>query len=158
MHYKRMFDDKEFLYAFDLDGREVTVTIEKCVAGKITGEKGRESKKPLLHFVGKQKKLAINKTNGKTIASLYGNDVENWAGKSIVLYPTTTTFGSETVECIRVKPVIPQQPAPQQRGQQQRGRKAPEQPQQPAPEQQASSEHDEPDHDPETGEVMEANA
>ncbi len=155
MHYKRMFDDKEFLYAFDLDGREVTVTIEKCTAGKITGEKGRESKKPLLHFVGKQKKLAINKTNGKTIASLYGNDVENWAGKSIVLYPTTTTFGSETVECIRVKPIVPQ--APQQRNAR-KMTKAEQDAAKQAIEAASAAESDELDHDPETGEVIEANA
>jgi hypothetical protein len=158
MHYKRMFDDKEFLYAFDLDGREVTVTIEKCVAGKITGEKGRESKKPLLHFVGKQKKLAINKTNGKTIASLYGNDVENWAGKSIVLYPTTTTFGSETVECIRVKNVIPQPPQQQRDRNARKLTKAEQDAAKQAIEAAAAAEADEPEHDAETGEVIEANA
>jgi len=103
-----MFDDKEHLYAFDLDGREVTVQIEKCYAGELQGEKGRKSKKPMLKFVGKEKKLAINKTNGKTIAALYGTDTDNWAGRWIVLYPTTTDFGGETVECVRVKPYVPQ--------------------------------------------------
>jgi hypothetical protein len=27
--YRRMYDDKDHLYAYDLDGREVTVQIEK---------------------------------------------------------------------------------------------------------------------------------
>jgi len=107
MHYKRMFDDKEHLYAFDLDGREVTVQIEKCFAGELQGEKGRKSKKPMLKFVGKEKKLAINKTNGKTIATMYGPDTDDWAGKWITLYPTTTDFGGETVECIRIRPMVP---------------------------------------------------
>jgi hypothetical protein len=106
-HYKSLYDDKEFLFAFDLGGREVTVTIDRCTGGVIVGEQGRKSKKPMLTFVGKQKKLALNKTNGKIIASLYGTETNNWAGKSIIIYPTTTTFGSETVECIRVKPIVP---------------------------------------------------
>lgn len=107
MHYKRMYDDKEYLYAFDLDGREVTVQIEKCFAGELTGEKGRKSKKPMLKFVGKDKKLALNKTNGKIIAGLYGVDADAWAGKWITIFPTTTDFGGDTVECIRVRPAIP---------------------------------------------------
>lgn len=107
MHYKRMFDDKEHLYAFDLNGRDVTIQIEKVFAGELQGEKGRKSKKPVIKIVGKDKKLAINKTNGKIIASLYGNETDDWAGKFITIYPTTTEFGGETVECIRVRPQIP---------------------------------------------------
>lgn len=144
-HYKALFDEKEYLFAFDLDGREVTVTIDRCVGGEITGENGRKSKKPMLYFVGKKKKLALNRTNGATIAALYGVRTEAWAGKSITLYPTTTTFGKETVECIRVKPTAP--PAPNgKRGKQ----PAPEQPQESAQDDSA-----EPDRDEATGEVAE---
>lgn len=106
--YRRMYDDKEHLYAYDLDGREVTVQIERVFAGELMGEKGRKSKKPMIKIVGKDKKLALNKTNGKTIAKLYGKDTDDWAGKWITIYPTTTDFGGETVDCIRVKPNVPQ--------------------------------------------------
>jgi hypothetical protein len=106
--YRRMFDDKEHLYAYDLDGREVAVQIEKVFAGELIGEKGRKSKKPMIKFVGKDKKLAVNKTNGKTIAKLYGKNTDDWEGQWITIYPTTTEFGGETMDCIRVKPVAPQ--------------------------------------------------
>jgi hypothetical protein len=109
-HYKSMFDDKDYLFAFDLQGRDVTVTIERVEAGTIIGEAGRKSKKPMVTFRGAKKKLAINKTNGRTIAQLYGNDTSAWIGKSITIYPTTTTFGNDTVECIRVRPTVPKQP------------------------------------------------
>ena len=115
-HYKRMFDDKEHLYAFDLDGREVTVTIEKVTAGELQGDKGRKSKKPIVKFVNKEKKLALNKTNGKAIATMYGPDTDDWAGKQITIYPTTTEFGGETVECIRVKPQKPEAPRSKSNG------------------------------------------
>jgi hypothetical protein len=106
MHYRKMFDDKDHLYAFDLDGREVTVRIEKVTAGELSNGT-KKSKKPMIHIVGKAKKLAINKTNGKTIATMYGSDTDAWAGKLITIYPTTTNFGGETVDCIRVKPIAP---------------------------------------------------
>lgn len=104
----RKFFDKEFLYAYDFDGgRDVTLTIDKVAGGELKGENGKTDKKPIVTFRETKKKLALNKTNGSTIASLYGNDVEKWVGKRITLYPTTTTFGRQTVECIRVRPKVP---------------------------------------------------
>lgn len=108
-HYKTMYDDKEFLFAFDLKGKDATVQIEKVFAGTVEGEKGRKSKKPVVKFRGSEKKLALNKTNGKIIAKLYGTDTDAWIGQSVTLFPTTTEFGGETVECIRIRPNVPRQ-------------------------------------------------
>jgi len=107
MHWRSMMDEKEYLFAFDLQGREVTVTIEKISGGEVIGDKGKKSKKPVAKFEGKEKKLILNVTNCKTIAQLYGNDTAAWAGKKIMLYATTTQNGGETVECIRVRPKEP---------------------------------------------------
>lgn len=110
-HWRTLQDEKEFLYAFDLQGKEVVVTIERVTGGEVTGEGGKKSKKPVCKFVGKEKKLALNVTNCKTIATLYGNETNDWAGKRIALYPTTTNAKSgETVECIRVRPREPAAP------------------------------------------------
>ena len=108
-HYKSMFDATDMLFAHDLGGREVTVEIAKVYAGDLVGEKGRKTRKPFLVFKGKtgEKKLAVNKTNGKTIAKLYGTDTNDWVGKLVTLFPTTTDFGGETVDCIRIKPSVP---------------------------------------------------
>jgi len=106
-HWKSMMD-KEFLYAFDLKGRDVTLTIDRVSAGKLKNGK-KESKKPLCYFVEPRDKrpLALNATNCKTIAKLYGNDTDEWRGKRITLYPTTTEMAGETVECIRIRPRAP---------------------------------------------------
>lgn len=106
-HWKSMMD-KEFLYAFDLKGRDVTLTIAQVTAGKLKNGK-KESKKPLCFFVEPRDKrpLALNATNCKTIAKLYGNDTDEWKGKRVTLYPTTTEMAGETVECIRVRPRAP---------------------------------------------------
>lgn len=106
VHYKSFFDPGEYVECADLAGRDVTVTIESVAQGKL-GRGKQESKKPVISIVGEKKKFAVNKTNGKIIAGLYGPDVSVWKGKRITLYGTTTQFGGETVECIRVRPVVP---------------------------------------------------
>ena len=106
LHYKTFFDPGEFIEAADLAGRDVVVQIESVTAGKV-GRGKQESRKPIVAMVGKVKKLAVNKTNGRVIAVLYGPDVSVWKGKFITLYGTTTSFGGETVECIRIRPTVP---------------------------------------------------
>jgi hypothetical protein len=104
--YRTMYDS-EYLYAWDLQGKDVTVTIARTQQVQLIGEGGRKAKKPCVWFEGKEKGLAINKTNGKIIAAMYGNDMEGWAGKRITLFPTTTQMGGETKECVRVRPRVP---------------------------------------------------
>lgn len=108
--YRTMFDS-QFLYAFHLQGREVTLKIARVTGGEVTGSGGKKSRKPLCYFERKEKPLALNKTNCKTIAAMYGNDTKDWVGKAITIFPTTTQFGNETVDCIRVKPRVPSGPA-----------------------------------------------
>lgn len=107
-HWKSM-TDRDWLFAFDLQGKDVTLTIERVEAGNVSGTGGKKTRKPVVHFKeGQNKKpLALAVTNCKTIAGMYGNDTDAWVGKRITLFPTTTTFGGETVECIRVRPNIP---------------------------------------------------
>lgn len=102
--YRSMFDSK-YLFAFHLQGKEVTLQIEKVTGGELVSEGNRKTRKPLVYFKGKEKPLALNKTNAKLIAGMYGTDADKWTGKPLTIYPTTTKFGSETVDCIRVRPV-----------------------------------------------------
>lgn len=103
----RSMYDRDYIYAFDLAGKDVTVTISRVEAATLTGQGGRKTKKPVVFFEGKDRGLALCKTNSKQIAALYGNDTDKWLGKKITLYPTTTMFGTETMECIRVRPQVP---------------------------------------------------
>lgn len=106
----RMMYDSDYLYAFHLMGKPATVKIIKVEGGEIKGEGGRKTRKPIIHFDGKEKPLAINKTNGKAISTLYGPDTKDWLGQWITIYPTKTTFGGEERDCIRVKPERPKVP------------------------------------------------
>ncbi len=100
--YRFLYDEK-WLKAFHLQGKPTVVTIEAVYGAELVGDGGQKTRKPGLKFKGKELPFAICKTDGRTIASLYGRDPKGWIGKQIELYPTTTRRGPETVECIRVR-------------------------------------------------------
>ena len=99
--------EREYLGVWDLRGRDVTVSIKKVRGATLTAPGGIKQKKPVVWFDRTDKALILNKTMAATIQSMYGSDTVHWVGKLITLYPTTTKFGKETVECIRVRPTIP---------------------------------------------------
>lgn len=110
-HWKK-FMDKELLGAWDLEGRDVTVTILD-VSGAELNNGTKKNKKPVA-TVGSakgrkiEKKLALNATNCKVLEQLAGSpDTEKWKGMAVTLFPTTTQFGGETKECIRIRPYHP---------------------------------------------------
>lgn len=103
----RVLYDKEHIGAWDLAGRDVTLTIESVKAGVLVGEGGKKAKKPIIKFVGKEKTFACNITNARTIAGMYGPKTEDWIGRRITIYPTMTQFGGKEMEAIRVRPTIP---------------------------------------------------
>lgn len=107
--YRSMYD-REYIGHWDLAGRDVTVTISKVIGGELTAPGGRKNKKPVLYFVGKEKGMVLNRTNGKTIAAMYGVKTEDWIGKRVILYVSVTRNpdGSGDVDCIRVRPTPPQ--------------------------------------------------
>lgn len=109
-HYRQLYD-RDYLGAWDLpENKDVVVTIEAARGGELVGNGGKKSKKPIISFVGKDKKFVCNVTNAKAIAGMYGNHVEKWAGKRIALYVSTTrdpSTGGE-IPCIRVRPQAPQ--------------------------------------------------
>jgi len=111
--YRSLYD-KDYIGAWDLKDKDVNVTITKVIGGSLVGQGGRKSKKPIVYMKGTEKGFAVNATNGKTIAALYGNHVEKWVGQRITLYKSMTRNpnGEGDVECIRVRPKAPEGKAP----------------------------------------------
>lgn len=107
-----------FISGVELRGKDVTLTIRKVVVETLKSERGEE-KKPVVYFeetrkkaeqdgdVSKEKRLVMNKTNAVTIASIYGNEIDNWKGKQITLYATPVAAFGKTSDAIRVRPVAP---------------------------------------------------
>jgi hypothetical protein len=93
----------DYVAAADLKGKDVTVTIDRVEKNELQMAGGKKEIKPVLYFTNAKKKLVLNKTNAKAIARLHGSVAENWAGKQIVLYATTTKCGRDVVDCVRVR-------------------------------------------------------
>ena len=104
--YRLMFPSN-FIAAPDLMGNDATVAVESVKIEELQMAGGKTESKPVVRFVGKKKALVLNKTNAKTVAGLCGTQTDEWPGKRITLFPTTTKFGRETVDCLRVRPDAP---------------------------------------------------
>lgn len=97
--------ESQWLKAADLGNKKHKLTIASV---EIVEFKKDGTRKAALRFVGRNKGLTLNKTNAQLIAKQHGEDMDTWAGKSITIYPTTTDFGGEQVDCIRVEQHIPE--------------------------------------------------
>jgi hypothetical protein len=104
-HWKSLMD-RTYLGWFDLpQGRDTVVTIDHIEGGELNNG-GKKSHKPICFFRGKQKGLALNATNCKTLEALFGWDYDRWAGKQVALYIGTTTDPSNhgtQVNCVRIR-------------------------------------------------------
>lgn len=107
----RAYFDSSVLRVWHLDGKERIFRIadvRRLTAEIGVGGKREVKRQPLLRLQnGKGADvplpLALNKTNAKTVAGLYGNDPRKWVGRLIALYPTTTEVGGRTEDCIRIR-------------------------------------------------------
>lgn len=95
-----------YLKADDLNGRAVTVTIDRVEMEEIGQGRNKETK-PVIYFRGKEKGLVCNKTNANTIAKLYGGETDEWAGKGITIRPAEVEYQGEMMIGIRVSPMKP---------------------------------------------------
>jgi hypothetical protein len=90
-----------FLKTEDLQGKSVRVVVERAELETIKGRDGAaDEKKLVLHFVGKDKGLAMNKTRCEQAEAIFGtDDYDEWAGP-VMLVPGTTKYQGKTVGCV----------------------------------------------------------
>jgi hypothetical protein len=98
--------------AADLNGKTITLTIAKLVVEEL-GHGNEKERKPVLYFQKATKGLVLNRTNAMTIASLYGDESDDWPGKRISIYPTRVRAFGSMQDTIRVREEIPAEPKPQ---------------------------------------------
>lgn len=97
----------KYIKASDLpEGKISAATIDEVSLQDI-GQGAEKQKKIVISFVGKDKSFVCNKTNARAIAKLYGEDTDDWVGKSIGLFRTEVQFGADMVESIRVHSKVP---------------------------------------------------
>jgi len=102
-----------YLKIDDLAGKSITVVIDR-VEVETVGRGDDAEEKPVLYFRGKERGLALNRTNADSISAIIGDDeMDHWKGHRVVIYPDPSVmFGSKRVGGIRVKDVEPSSAPP----------------------------------------------
>jgi len=112
-HWKKLINPI-YIGAYSIEkGKDLNVTIEKVVREMVIGNGGKKEECTVAYLKG-QKPFILNRTNSKMITRLLGTPyIEEWAGKSITLFISTTKVaGGDNVECLRIRPVLPQSELP----------------------------------------------
>lgn len=108
-----------------------------CVISDIETTEFDGERKLVLRFQGKDKGMALNKTNTAILAEAYGKETNGWVGQQVEVWVDPyVTFGGRVVGGLKVTPRSPAIPQPQP---------APAQPAGPPPAQPQSAQHDDSD-------------
>lgn len=92
-----------FIKADMLKGQKVTLVIAAIDIEVLEGEKGKKPK-VVVTLAGGSKKIdyVMPPTNGFCLKRMFGNNPQEWIGRRVTWYPTTTMMMGERVDCIRV--------------------------------------------------------
>jgi len=80
------------------------LTIENVEVRELQGRK-----KLVVSFDGMTVLLVLNRTNAMILAQAFGEETDNWKGKSIVLKKTKRSFRGKLVDAIEVQPIEEEQ-------------------------------------------------
>lgn len=110
-HWKKLINP-DYLGAYSLNpNEERTLTIKKVTRDKVTGPGGKKTECTVLHFKENEKPMILNRTNAKTITSIYGTPyIEEWIGKGIIVFADKVEAFGEEVEALRIKATTPELP------------------------------------------------
>lgn len=115
MHWKNLAN-YDYLGAYSLEGivKEITLTIREIKKERVTANGGASEDCIVAYFEETNecgvvvKPMVLNKTNCKIIEKIYNTpEIEEWVGKRITIFPTTTKFARDTVPCLRIRDVVP---------------------------------------------------
>lgn len=90
-----------FYSQVDLAAPAQVMTIDK-VDQRLVGQGPQAEQKVCITTRESAKPLALNKTNLKRVAAMYGTDASQWVGKQLLFYRTTTDYAGKVTLCVRV--------------------------------------------------------
>ena len=83
-------------------GGEMPLTIAKIELKEFDTDNGGKERKPIIFFTN-DKQMVCNKTNGTTLGEMFGNETDDWLGKSITLIVQNVDFAGKSTPAIRIK-------------------------------------------------------
>jgi hypothetical protein len=101
------YDQSRFLKAADL-AREKKFRIKSATEEEV-GEK--KERKLVVWFTNDERGLVLNKTNNRTIRGAFGDPIDGWIGKIIIVFPTMVDMRGKLTPALRVRIPPPKQAA-----------------------------------------------
>jgi hypothetical protein len=103
-HWKKL-TNPNYVGAHDLlPNQELTLTIDSVSKEIVKGSDGKEEQCIVAKIKGAKKPMILNKTNCKIIARVLDTPyIEEWSGKSIIIYSAKVKAFGEMVDALRVK-------------------------------------------------------
>ena len=95
------YDQSKYFKAVDL-GNEKKLRI-KSVTEEVVGTDNNKDLKLVVWFTSDERGLVLNRVNNRTLRGAFGDAVAGWAGKIIVLFPTTAEFRGKMAPALRVR-------------------------------------------------------
>jgi hypothetical protein len=92
----------EYLSAEMLGNKTASLTIKDVFEDEIAGPRGKQDK-IMISFVERPKKLILNKTNARAIASALGPETDAWKGATLTLAVENVKVGPNNIPSVRVK-------------------------------------------------------
>ena len=102
------YDQSRFLKAADLE-REKKFRIKSVTEESVGAE--QKEKKLVVWFTNDERGLVLNKTNNRTIRGAFGDAVDGWVGKIIIIFPTMVDMRGKLTPALRVRIPPPKQTA-----------------------------------------------
>lgn len=93
-----------------LENERKQVVIDKVFEETFRSEPTPKVVMTIIGDDGWQRDLTINQTNGRTLATAFGDEMDEWVGQTIEVFVVDTTFNNVPTKGLRVAPVSPTQP------------------------------------------------
>ncbi len=108
IHWKQL-QNPAYIGAYSLQpGENRTVEIVKVVKESVKGADGK-AEDCTVAYLKNEKPFILNTTNCRTLEKLYKTPyIQNWVGKSIVIYAAKIKAFGEEMEALRIKPTLPE--------------------------------------------------
>lgn len=95
----------QFMAAADIDNSLAALKITAVTSEVLEGRDSRERERIILHVDGLKKPLVVNATNATALIEAWGDETDDWAGKSIRLSKTKVMFNGARIDSIKITPV-----------------------------------------------------
>ena len=95
------YDQSRFFKADDLKG-DHKLRIKNATEETI-GAGAEKEQKLVVWFTNDKRGLVLNKTNNRTIRGAYGDAVDGWVGRIVIVYPTMVEMRGKMVPGLRVR-------------------------------------------------------